>query len=310
MGPRKLASTCSPGRWWGRDPVTSRSRVTRCAYRWTYLYAVVPICSGPTLGVPPSTFPSAKARAWFHKFCWDVEWYPIAILRKEISSSRSHDWPQSFHWVHKPRQGVDFWLFRRASLHDLSPSLSLEMFHHALWKKKIVFPKIFRDDWVVDEFMTGYCHFPTAWISQKVLWKVTHASALILTVWINHLIWHITHHLYMYIIIENVSIKKNIWFFAVLIREPSFLSDSVLVWEAGPRIQFSQQFPIIAQEIIRFHILLLPAPGPLGPFGDMGKYRKPWSGLDDLDNDSVIFTFPRLTSFLFLWGECIWRFPG
>lgn len=49
----------------------------------------------------------------------------------------------------------------------------------------------------------------TTWISEKVLWKVTHASALILTVWISHLIWHITHHLYMYIIIENVSIKKK-----------------------------------------------------------------------------------------------------
>lgn len=162
MGPRKLASTCSPGRWWGRDPVTSRSRVTQCAYRWTYLYAVVPICSGPTLGVPPSTFPSAKARAWFHKFCWDVEWYPIAILRKEVSSSRSHDWPQSFHWVHKPRQGVDFWLFRRASLHDLSPSLSLEMFHHALWEKKNCFSQDFQgwlsSRWIHDWLLPlSYC---------------------------------------------------------------------------------------------------------------------------------------------------------
>lgn len=187
-------------------------------------------------------------------------------------------------WVYKPGWPLDIWLLNNIRLNYWSPSFFLEASHRVLWEKLFIAAV---QGWLGSRWTNGSLQpLSTAWISQKVLWKVTHASALILTVWISQLIWHITHHLYMYIIIENVSIKKK---YLVL-----FSHHPRSKWSLRFDVNLGGQpwnliFPIISQETQGSLFSFLLRLGLCNCSNYKVKHRSPRSGLDD---GAVIFVFP------------------
>lgn len=171
-------------------------------------------CNG---GESLSTISNAKAQLGFAregtnilKVCWDLKTCSVGIVHNAGNISQVTRLTPFFQWGDKPGGAWPAWLLSEVNIHYQTPPSSLEVSYHVLWEKLFFFFLFLIQGWLGSRWTNGWwLPLSTAWISQKVLWKVTHASALILTVWISHLIWHITHHLYMYIIIENVSIKKK-----------------------------------------------------------------------------------------------------
>lgn len=130
-------------------------------------------CPRPAVLVPvieASIFPffsNAKAKLDFaskgsniSKFCWDLERCPVAITHSKDITSQVTRLSPGFQ-VHTPGQHTDIWF----GLVRFKLPVSFFYLRNVppctyFGRKFPPPPRIFRDDGVVDKFMSGCCHFP------------------------------------------------------------------------------------------------------------------------------------------------------